>query len=455
LRTGSAEKLAALSARRYEKSGEWRLAADAWRRAGKPERAFELLHAQGRLHEAAELAEEMGRHGQAIELYLEAGDPGSASSLAERAGMFERAAELREQQQDLVAAAKLYVKAKKPGRAAQCYEKAGMLSAAAGSYREAGEEEKAAKLALELARETTISEDDEPLLDWAASWFERRKKYAQVAEILSGLDRQADAAMAYEAAGSKLEAARSLERAGLFEKAAQFYRELGRADDWLRLLQKLDKKPPAEEVAEVLEQAGRWEQAAKKWLEAGKRAEAIRIFREHAPSEAAALLAAGGDHAGAARLYLEAGFAADALEQARRAGDVELELEAARQMGDHLTAGRILLGKGLFEQAARHLQAIERDTPGYRQARLMLSECLERLGEHKLALEAVQNATEGLELNRDTLEYFYRLACLLESGSGEEKRRAAELFERIVATDIGFGDARERLKRLRNAQHSP
>ncbi|RLB58964.1 MAG: hypothetical protein DRI34_03325 [Deltaproteobacteria bacterium] len=450
----SGSRLAARAARQYEKNGELGLAAEAWRRAERPQRAYDLYLRQGKLHAAAELAEQLGKIDKAIEHLSEAGDLAEAAAVAERADRLEQAAELHLQRQEPLAAARLFDKLDQKVRAGECYREAGMWRRAAEAFFSAGDEEEAVQALLKLSAwsGSEVTEEESVLFERGAARCEKEGRHAEAGRLYQAAGRNQLAATAFLAAGDKLQAARLLEKCGEQTRAAELYRELERKDDWLRLAEQATRSrgDPAERAG-LLEQAGKTIEAAAAYLQAGHRDQAIRLYREHDPAEAARLLAEDGRHLEAARAYLQGGDPAAAHEQARLAGDLSLAAQAAEQAGLHLEAALALIELGQTMKAATHLQQVPADHPRFRDASSLLASSLWQLGEKDLARKAAERATAGLEPTPDNLELFYRQARILEqAGDPDSLHRALEIYDTIVTLRIDFRDARQRRTELKN-----
>jgi len=142
-------------------------AAQAWKQAGQPEKAAEILLRLQRPEEAyavlrdsgkdlstlapavqAEILGRQGRHGEAALVLEQAGCLFLAAEAFQQAGDLLRAAQLMEGEGELEQAADLYARTGRPAEAARLLEKARDFGNAAEQYRRAGRPEDAARLLL-------------------------------------------------------------------------------------------------------------------------------------------------------------------------------------------------------------------------------------------------------------------------------------------------------------------
>ena len=174
--------------------------------------------------EAAEVAMAAGEHASAAELFARAGRPERAADMLEQAGDEKaaarargeylrdrgektQAAELLEKAEEYAPAGDLYRSLEHYDRAAHCYERAGNPGEAAEMYRAAGE------------------------LSQAGAAYEQAGQLVEAAECA-------------ERGGDRARSAELLEGAGRLYEAGQTYAEIDRADDAIRLLQRIEPKDP-------------------------------------------------------------------------------------------------------------------------------------------------------------------------------------------------------------------
>jgi tetratricopeptide (TPR) repeat protein len=403
------------AAQAYESAQEHERAATMLLRLGEDQRAAELLRRAGKSVAAAELFEKVGQFEVAASLLREAGHVKRAAGLYEKAGQWLRASELFEQEyqqeyrkwqergspaagQDALSAAaqqagRLWLKAGDPERAAAVFRQQGLVADAADALAQAGAEHKAAELYLAQGQHAE-----------AAVMFDRL-----------GDTVRRDTALAE----AKLQTGALVEAADLFVAANQPLR-----------------------AAELYERAG-----------------------EH--KRAAELQVAGGDQKRAADLYLAAGChdeAAAALERGRRfreAAQLYLEREkfdraaaAFQQAGDLYQAGKMYHQMGRPDEAIEVLQRVDAQSQDYYQASLILGTIFLDRGMLSAAKDRCQKL---LALCKDSPEYelepMYQLARVYEAE--REFDAALKLYEKILAQDFAFRDARERATRVKSAKETP
>ena len=186
------------AAPRLEEAGLYEQAVDAYRKAGRTERAAELLVRLENFSEALRIVEE---------------DPSAKidgkllGELLLRSGQFARAAET-------------FLKENLAFKAAECFESAGDLQRAAELFASEGEHIRAADLYSGIGRHRD-----------AAQSYERGKEYL-------------NAARGFQTAGMPADAARVLGLAGKPTSAAELYLSRGEESEAIRILQQVKREDP-------------------------------------------------------------------------------------------------------------------------------------------------------------------------------------------------------------------
>jgi predicted Ser/Thr protein kinase len=424
--------------------------ADAYRAAGKQDKAARLYAQAGAFHQAARAAIEVGDEGRAVECSLRAalgrvpdnygragaletaellsgsGHHSLALGLFELAGADRQAAESAKQLHRWSRAAHLYERARLYAHAAACYDSAGQLDAALRmlevesqrlqrSSRARPDEEIGGRLgAVEMSR---------------ADLLRRLHRTSEAAEILHSVKPTPATVDLLEEAGRTAEAIEACLKLGDGERAARLLRENPDIDRRLAARVYLGFGRPLEagnifaaagltrEAAEAYEAGGDWPKAGSRWEAAQEHARAARAYLEGGRSRDAArcLVAAGeplqaaaccvkaGDHAGAAELFLKSGQPMSAATSLLAAGD---RAGAARtlmllQPGDAdflkatLALIPILVDEGLAGQALRRARQLP---PGARDA------ARQRLYQAAQHLEARGQTARAEELYHGLLE---------------------------------------------------
>lgn len=432
--------------------GDYHTAGDLYRLAGKLSRALEMYQ-KGRHHRSAG------------ELALQLGDPATASREFELAGMALEAAEQAVRAGDRERAARLFVQAGQARKAAQIHEKGGRPAAAAALYEHAKEYMRAARLFLEARepggagrcieaafRDSQIGPEDH------AATLEMATRCAQ---LFLSMGDPVQAGRWFERAGLAAEAAKAWERTGDPARAVKAWLKAGDPDRAVAVAEAHPPgKIPAPLAAEAFQAGGRWGEAAALFLEAGQ------------PGMAASCLEKLGCMAEAALAHEAAGDVQAAAFGHERAGNFEHAADLFRKMGAARDAGRCYAAAGNPEEAARSFLAAG--------DRLAAAAIFEDLGRIDAAVEVLQNATtepeqlvptamllgrlfdkKGLHtlavdqykrvLNTDPdpprlVEVLYLMAGSLERSN--LLTEAIQVLRRLVALDLHFKDAAERLALL-------
>jgi tetratricopeptide (TPR) repeat protein len=247
------EEASGAGAQAPEKQAElrklYRMAGNLYERAGRLERAEQIL-VKGGLHgPAAEIALRRGRGAEAASLFLEAREPvraaqvmrglgddaGAARVLAEHhrdRGETAEAARQFEAAGDPLAAGELYRLLEDHARAGTCFERQGEHGQAAEMFQLAGDRARAAES------------------------FERAERYAEAAEC-------------WALAGDDQREAEALARAGEHLRAGEIHQRAGRIDEAIKVLQKVPAEgdqgvAAAALLGEIFRERGMYSLAIKK-----------------------------------------------------------------------------------------------------------------------------------------------------------------------------------------------
>jgi tetratricopeptide (TPR) repeat protein len=457
------------------------------------QREAKALLAQGAYLEAGRAFQAMGDHDQAIALYTRAGahrelgqlfeylkhwdaaaqayeaaqEPERAATMLLRVGEDQRAAELLRRAGKVLAAAELFEKVGQDAVAASLFQSAGHLKRAAALFEKAEQWVRSAELfeqdyqqEYRKCQERGVQPAAQDALSAAAQQAGRLWVKAGDPERASAIFRQqglvADAADALAQSGAEHKAADLYLSQGQYERAADMFDRLG------------DPVRRDTALAEAKVQAGDWADAADLFVAVNQPMRAAELYeRAGAHKRAAEMHAAIGDHKRAADLYLAADCpddAAKALEKGRRfreAAQLYLKLEKLdraaslfSQAGDLFDAGKIFHQMGRLDEAIETLQRLDSQSQDYYQGSLVLG----RIFLDRGMLSAVKDRCQKLlALYKDDpeceVEPMYQLARAYEAERDLDS--ALRLYEKVLAQDFAFRDARERAAQVKAAKAAP
>jgi serine/threonine protein kinase/tetratricopeptide (TPR) repeat protein len=406
---------------------------------------------------AARLAEEMGDFTSASLYYLKAGDLRAAGEMEIRQGNRDKAAWM-------------FGRGGEHARAAELLEELGKFEEAAQQYDKGGLPEKAALLFVKAERHTTAALMFERLI---AAGGEQPGSYLSEAERASLTRYHRYCGELFTRAGVHQRAAPHFEAALMFEQAAESWRsanqpekaadlllKLQRPEDAARLLQEagrsVDSLAPAVQ-AELLQRQGKHREAAEIFEKAGSLFRAAEAFREAGDfARAATLFEKEGEIDQASNLYLRAGRTADAarlLEASRdfrnaadlfrKAGMPEDAARVLLKADDPVGAARIYYERKDFDACIKALQKVDAESSDYRKASFLLGKIFAEQGLPTLAVDKLTAAIDEEEVNDDTVLIYYSLAVAHQANL--RPREALQIFQKIVAFDFSYKDARERM----------
>jgi len=444
-------------ARALAKKGQLREAADLYRDTGEFDRAITILEDDGQFERAAEISREKGDLEACAEFYLRAERRDLAARAWADAGQFAKAARCHEQQQQFGLAGELYEQAGMWKEAGASYEKIEFNRQAAKAYVKARAWEKAAR-----CLEAVVIDEFARVASDPAKREERRKIVLQAAKL-------------YKEAGKLAEAQRILEKGECYGHAGKLAMERERLDEAAELFLRAEDAPRAAECLRRLGQdteaarlLGEWhrdrgndEEAARLLMEAGEHEQAGDLYRkleeflragecfEVAGDQRAAaeMYRASGDLTRAAVAYEGSGEHGEAARCWEELGDPARRATALEEAGRHLDAGRLYQELGRGDDAVRVLQKIDAAHPDFRASSALLGAFFHGKKMYAVAVKKLRQATEGQDVSSHSVELFYELARVHEDAG--DVREAMDLYERILAFDIGYGDADKRLETVR------
>ncbi len=457
---------------------------------GELRREAKALLAQGAYLEAGRLYQTLGEHDQAIALYTQAGahrEMGqlfeylkhwdAAAQAYEAANEIERAASMLQRGGDVLRAAGLLKRAGKSLPAAEAFEKAGQFASAARLFEESGHLKRAAALFEKAEQWLKAAELFEQEYQQEQRRWRDRGAQPHAQDALANLALQAGrmwlkagnpdrAATVFSQQGFVSEAAEAFIQAGAGQKAAELYLGQGQYDKAALLFARIgDSARRDAALAEAKLQAGDLREAADLLAASKQYRRAAEVYeREAAHERAAEMYAAAGDLKRAGELYLAAGCgekAARALEQEHRFADAarlylqldQPERAAAmfREAGALFEAGRIYRQMGRLDEAIELMQRVDSQSDDYREASLALGKTFVERGMLSAAKDRYQKllATTKDAPGGDP-EPLYELAAICEQEGDSDG--ALLLYEKIVAQDFNYRDAKDRAARIKQAR---
>jgi len=442
-------------------------------RKGMPVEAAELCFAVGLMDEAAqyfvtaeeferaaEIRHDQNRFLEAAELYGRAGSHDSAGSIYAQQEEWARAAEAYVEADNLSVAAEMYEKAGNDRRAAQCFQKCDFPRHAAKAYIRCEQWDLAAE-----CLEKVMSEEGASAKNDAKKQAEFAKLVRMTGNLFERAGRLDRAEAALVRGGAHVAAAEIAQKAGAAERAAELFLE---GKDALRAAEAFRAVGQEDKAARILadyhrdrgdsKQAAEQFEAAGELLEAGDLFRAIEMYdragacyeRFGDGAQAAEMWNLAGDRARAGENYERAGLFAEAAELAALDGDAQREAGLLEKAGDCLRAGRLHLEGERTEEAIAALQKVPAEHADFAAASALLGRIFLEREQYSLAIAKLREAVAERELDRGSLDVFYRLATVYEANGDLDE--ALELYEKILAFDYHHEDVAERLERVRAAR---
>ncbi|HKK53568.1 MAG TPA: protein kinase [Myxococcota bacterium] len=420
-------------------------AADFFLEAGEPIRAAEVRHDQNRFLESAEL-------------HLQGGSYEAAGSIFSQQEEWARAAECYLKAEHKSVAAEMFEKAGDHRQAARCYRETDFLRHAAANYVKCQDW----KLAGDCLAAVVADEGGKALMDpkkaaelsklvrQAGRLFLKAGEPDRALEIFVRGECSLEAAEVAASLGDHETAALHFRAAGEIERAAEALRAIGQDADAARLLgNHLRDAGENERAAELLEEAGDYMEAGDLYRSLERYAEAGECYeRQHGFAQSAEMFQLAGDRERAAATFERAGRFTESAECYALAGLPTKEAELLEKAGSFLRAGETYHREGLDDEAISVLQKVPQEDEDFARAAAILGDIFAARGQVSIAITKLQQALAGRDLDRDSLDGHYKLACIqLEDGKPLE---AAAIFEKILTFDYHYRDVEARLAEARS-----
>jgi len=435
--------------------GDHSRAGDLYRESGKLEKALASYLKGGDYRLAAEVEVELKRYQEAVRHMLQAGDKLGAARILKDSKHYLQAARLFAEIDNYSEAAAMAIAGKDLVLAAQFHEKLGRYFKAGRLYQDAGQTGRAL-LVLEKALKEIPSDD---VLN-----PEEMESYRDRRIVAAGIFREAEefgrAGEIFERAGNLTEAAACYKSADRVEKALEIYRKMGNTKAIQELMDD-GEGTPAKVRAEVLAARGDTTTAARLFLESGDVEKAAELYEQGGnPLEAARVWREIGDWERAGNLFFRAEAYSEAALCFQQGHLYALAREAFEKDENPSAASRMALEAGLWERAydlsnsqtdrnhlIRKWQAVPSGSEDRDLARLMLARAFLDQGQPELADECLREI-RGEPSDEPWLPY---IKARIYQAIGQDEDASRE-YRKVLARDIGFQDARNRLDSLKKGE---
>lgn len=447
-------------AKEAAKSNDFYRAAQLFEQAGEYEEAIRVYKEGKAYQQVGRIFELKKQWQEAAQFYKLSGDTEKAAVMYQKGGEYIRAAECYLTCKKLSLAAEAYEKGKRFKEAATQYERFGNLVKAAALYDQANDLPKAAEmyekyfLREKRARSGPSSEKTNKVAQAAyqsGQIYMKLKQFPKAVEILSIGGFALEAAEAAVQGGEAEKAAELFIAAKAFDRAASLYEQIGDTRRGHRVIgKKFQEERNFPAAAQAFEKGESWVEAAEMYEQTGDK------------SKAGEMLMRNGDYHRAGDLFLSVGetaSAAQAFEKGgrfREAADLYLRLQqfekAARMQesgGNYYDAALLYKQQGKVDQSISYLQKIDSQSSEYHRASLLLGQLLLEKGMTDAARERYQKIISQETIGPENLEFYYQLALLHEKQ--KEFEEAQTLYERILAEDYSYRDAKNRSTLLKKA----
>lgn len=426
------KKVVNIDAKKLEKSGLLREAAEAYLVEKKFVKAAEIFMRIGLTSRAAECYELMGQKQTAASLYERAGNIREAVDIYISLGMVNEAIQLLERNGKYYEAGEIAEKAKMYEVAGYMFEKCGMNERAGENYFRAKNYKKASIFLKKEFDEHRKHSRDIPreLAKMLSICLENAGDYFEAGKI-------------YYLLGEKEKAAEQFEKSGEFEMAYRLYKEIGQEERASKLGELIGKSVEKEFSADELElqvtsappvsfqtpdarveellRKGEYKKAGEILLKAGKLRESAEIFSK------------GKEYLLAAQVY-------------QKIGDPIMQSEMLFKGEKYFEAVLNLYETGNLREAEEMIKAVPPHSPDYRRCCIILGDILFQRGDLKKAAEAYGKAIKGERIRQWNIMAFYRLGNIAEEAKNYDA--ALVLYNAIEKYDEKFMDITRRIKRL-------
>ena len=416
----------------YKEVGKINDAVRCYQKLDDPVMAGEFLEAMDCFAEAEEMYRqaESKKHlknvliaqdkwDEAAEILLAEGKNSMAADAFEKAGMLLRAAEIHDSANNFNKAGNLYKSAGESLKAAEAFEKAYMQD----------------KVFMKERPELAVLAGD--LFAEAGSAKEAGKMYALG-------NRPDDAAAAYESAGMYQEAGELYFKAKQYEKAAECFKLSGDTiQAALVMAEHMEAEGNLSEAAAFYHEGDNTMKAAEMFEAAEMHAEAAECYAEMGEYRTAAeCFEKSGQTLNAAEMFQHAGKFEHAAELFLAVGEIEKAISMFDKYGRFYDAGMLLAQLGMTGQAITALKKVSAEDRRFREANYLLGNILRKNGLLPEAIDAYKNAVAQDPVGTGTMDIYYNLALILEKEERHEEARP--IFREIFSINPDYKDVRQR-----------
>jgi tetratricopeptide (TPR) repeat protein len=447
-------------AKEAAKSRDLYRAAQLFEQAGEYEEAIRLYKEGKAFQQVGRIFELRKQWQEAAQFYKLSGDTEKAAIMYQKGGEYIRAAECYLTCKKISLAAEAYEKGKRFKEAATQYERFGNLVKAAALYEQANDLQKSAEmyekyfLREKRAHSGPSSEKVNQIAQAAhqsGQLYIKLKLFRKAVEILSAGGYALEAAEAAVQGGEVEKAAELFLAAKAFDRAASLYEQIG---DTRRSHRVIGKKFHEERnflsAAEAFEKGESWVEAAEMYEQAGEKVKAGEMLMRNGDYHRAGdLFLSVGDLASAAQAFEKGGRFREAADLYIRLQQFEKAAQMQESGGNYYDAALLYKQQGKVDQSISYLQKIDSQSSEYHRASLLLGQLLTERGMIDAARERYQKIISQGTIGPENLEFYYQLALLYEKQ--KEFEEAQNLYERILAEDYSYRDAKNRSTLLKKA----
>ncbi len=447
-------------AREAAKSRDPYRAAQLFEQAGEYEEAIRL-YKEGKAYQQVGRIFELKKQWQdAAQFYKLSGDTEKAAVMYQKGGEYVRAAECYLTCKKISLAAEAYEKAKRFKEAATQYERFGNLVKAAALYDQANDSLKAAEMYEKyFLREKRAhggpSSDKTKQITQAAyqsgQIYLKLKQFSKAVEIFSSGGFALEAAEAAVHGGETEKAAELFLTAKAFDRAAALYEQIGDTQRGHRVLgKKFQEEGNLRAAAAAFEKGESWVEAAEMYEQSGEKPKAGEMLMRNGDYHRAGdLFLSISDMASAAQAFEKGGRFREAADLYIRLQQFDRAAQMQESAGNYYDAALLLKQQGRVDQSISYLQKIDTQSSEYHQASLLLGQLLVEKGMTDAARERYQKIISQEAIGPHNLEFYYQLALLHEKQ--KEFEEAQNMYERILAEDYSYRDAKNRSTLLKKA----
>lgn len=451
-------------AKRAERKGDYQQAGQFYQMLGEDKKAMEMYKLARAHKEVAFICEQNKKWEEAAQYYESSGNMEKAAVMWQKQGDYVKAAELMVKAKRLISAAEMFERGESYQKAAELYQQAGNLQKAASCYEKMNETAKAAELyeqcyLHEKARYKSMGRKTGPIdigkvntyAQQAGHLYLAAGQHQKAATILMSAGYATEAADAFLQAGDHYKAAEIYYEKRLYQKAAQAYEQGGNLPKSYQVQGEMHLENGNRlQAAECFEKAGNHRQAGEVYEQLGNRKKAGEMYLlggDH--HRAAEVFVAGGELVLAAQAYEQGKQYKEAADLYQRLQQPEKAIDLYKTVGDYRSAAMLLYQMGRHDDSITLLQKVDSSSPDYYQLSLLLGKIFVERGLLDAAKQRYEKVFSTENPGPEVLENLYQLAQAYEKE--KEYEEALGIYDKVLAEDYSFRDAKARADGLRRA----